>query len=162
GNRPARRDVESESRPRQVCVRGLLVIEITLTHVAGIDLHFVVAYRPCGSEPGDGGSSGIGCRHVADFLVVPIDRPRALHRAPAEAGDAEFDRRPDRSFRGVHLESLSDFDAPLSELHTRIGHDDVVNAAIVFRNRKVSAEPTVRSYLRPSKRSRTLGESFST
>src|SRR6266853_443781 len=84
-----------------------------------------------------------GRRHPARLLVVPIDDPRTLHRPPSEALHAKFDRRADGSFGWRHLERLAHLDAALCEWRAAIGHDQFVNAAVVFWNLEVRSQPAV-------------------
>ncbi len=149
GRRRAGRDAKLEPGPRQVGVWRLLVIQVTLAHVAGVHLDLVVAHRPGGAEAGDGTPPRVGRRHVADLLIVPIHDPRTIHRPPAETGDAELDGRADRAFGRVHLERLGHFDAALGEGHARIGDGDGVHAAVIFRHGETSRESPVRADRRP-------------
>ena len=152
------RDAKHEPRPRQVRVWRLLVIQIALAHVAGVDLDLVIAHGTGGAEPRDGRAARVGGRHVADFLIVPIHHPRALHRPPSETGDAKLDERADWSFGWMHLEGLRHFDAALRQRLARIGDGDGVHAAEVFRNGEMGRESPVGVDLRSSQDLRAVGE----
>ena len=159
--RRARSHAKDETGPRQVGVRRLLVIQVALAHVARVHLDLVRAHGAGRAEARHGRAARVGGRHIADFLIVPIHHPRALHRPPAETGDAKLDERPDWSFGRMDVEGLRHFDAALRQRRPRVGDGDGMHAAEIFRNGEVGRESPVGVDLRSSQDLRAVGELLS-
>ena len=64
--------------------------------------------------------------------------------SPAQSFDAQFDRRSNRASERSHLEALGDLQTVLRDGLPIDCRDDVVNTAIVFRNRKGRVQPAAR------------------
>ena len=156
--RRARGDAKDEPGARQVRVWRLLVIQVALAHVARVDLDLVRAHGTGGAEPRHGRAARVGRRHVADFLVVPIHHPRALHRPPSETGDAKLDERADWPFRWMDLEGLSHFDGALRHCLSRVGDRDGMHAAEIFRDVELGRESPGGVDLRSSQELRAVAE----
>ena len=154
------RDAKDEPRPRQIGVWRLFVIQVTLAHVARVDLDLVRADGASRAEARDSRATRVGRRHIADFLIVPIHHPRALHRPPAEPGDAKLDERPDWPFGWMDVEGLRHFDGTLRQRLPRLGDRYGMHAAEVFRNIEMGLESPAGVDLRSSQNLRAVGEPF--
>ena len=141
--RTAGRRAERELRTGKVRDRRLLVVQVRLPLVAGVDLDRMIAGRPRRAKPRHRRTLRPGSRDPPDRVVVPVDRPGALHRPPPESLDPQFDQRPDRAGRGRHLEALRDLDPVLRNGTAVDDHDHVVHAAVVFRNDELRVEASV-------------------
>src|SRR5207247_698787 len=137
---PACRGLEREIGTGEVRVRCLLKIQVTLPLPTGVNFHGMIPDRANCSKARDRRPFGSDGSYESNSSIVPIHHPCVLHRPPAESFDTELDRRSDRTRQRSHFEALSDFDTVLGD-RLIIDHcDDVMNTAVVFRNRKSRVE----------------------
>ena len=137
------------------------MVQVPLTHPPGQDVDSVFTDGPGGAESCDRGAAGRRCRHPSDFLVVPIHYPCALQRPPAEAGDAQFDRRADGSFGRMYLEGLAHLNPALGNGRAAVGYQHLVHATVIFGNREVGRQTSARVDLGLGQRLGGVGEFLS-
>src|SRR5262249_32936493 len=68
----SRRRVKDEIRPWQIGIRRLLIVQITLRLITGIDFYRVIANRSGGAEPCDCGAVRTGSGNETHRVVVPV------------------------------------------------------------------------------------------
>ena len=138
------------------------MIQITLTHVPGVELYLMLADVARSAKPGNRRATRVGRRDPPDLLVVPVHHPRALECPPSKSLDSNFNRSADWTFSWVHLERLAHIDPTLGEGHAVFREEHLVNAAIVFGNPEADRYPAIRVHLHLCQSPGCIGESLPT
>ena len=142
--RTAGRRAERELRTGKVRDRRLLVVQVRLPLVAGVDLDRMIAGRPRSAKPAPPQTPCVPAAetHPIELLsqltaqVLSIVRqPSPLTRSSIVVPTGPDARR--------HLEALRDLDPVLRNRTTVDGHDHVVHAAVVLRNDELRVETSV-------------------
>ena len=137
--------MKHEIGPGQICVRCLLEIQIALSLPPRVNLHGMISDRTCSAKTRNRRAVRADSRHESYCPIIPIHDPGILHRSPPEPFDAQLDRCPSWTRQWSHFEALGNFDAVLGNRFIIDHGDDVMNTAVVFRNRKARIEMATRT-----------------